>query len=286
MRRSSKWFIILGCSAVMNAQEISTCGSFTADRKEAITEYVRKLIRVTEGTPLAITDWSTEGSSCYRRLTVSITGRRPIKLFLSPDQRFIVPALFDSQVDPADAERAEIEQIRTKIDSYLAKHSRPMLGKEGAPITIAVFSDFQCPFCRRELQVLTEEIAPAASGVRIAYLNYPSSGHPWARQAAESTVCLGPKTFWRIGAFLFDHQSELTPRNFEATFAKQLSGDREADAEPQSCADSAQRVSDDIAFGDELGVTVTPTLFVNGRPLVGVKNSAAIQELISAQARQ
>jgi protein-disulfide isomerase len=55
----------------------------------------------------------------------------------------------------------EITRVNQQINTYLDTHPRPMLGEVTAPITIAIFSDLQCPFCKEAMRVLTKEILPA-----------------------------------------------------------------------------------------------------------------------------
>jgi protein-disulfide isomerase len=66
-----------------------------------------------------------------------------MNLSASPDLRFLTPELLDSEVHPAAEER----QKQQALTDGLKRENFPVLGAKGAPVTIAVFSDFQCPYC-------------------------------------------------------------------------------------------------------------------------------------------
>lgn len=282
----------LGAGAAVQAYAASDCAPLPDEMRDTLTSYFKKLAKLPPATWVNLTGSALEGETCYRRLEFSIGGE-PNKavLFLSPDQRFLSPQLFDSHVDPAQAEAAEAANISARINSYLSTHKHQMLGEERASVTIAVFADFQCPFCKRAVEVLTKEIFPSSHGrVRIAYVHYPLASHNWARQAAEWMACMQrPQAFWEMQEFLFDHQPEINPSNLAAKLSGHLGSLREPDtdlAQFKSCAgskDAARWVDDDVALGRALTVSGTPTLFINGQRVVGLKSAHEVERLIPGE---
>jgi len=129
------------------------CAPFTGETRNQVVDYLRKLAHMPAETTLDLTGSDPEGDTCYRKLEFSMSAR-PAKmaLYLSTDQTFLSPRLFDLSVDPAEVEAGE-----TADSGASGGASESFAGEKDAPITIAVFSDFQCPFCRKKMETLARE---------------------------------------------------------------------------------------------------------------------------------
>ena len=94
-------------------------------------------------------------------------------------------------------------------------------------ITIAVFSDFQCPYCAR-FAAMMKEVPPAeADKVRLVFHEFPLPMHPWARPAAEAAACAqeqGNSYFWALHDFMFDQQKDLNRDNLLGKLADVTKG--------------------------------------------------------------
>jgi protein-disulfide isomerase len=153
---------------------------------------------------------------------------------------------------------------------------RPAFGKEGAPVVVAVFSDFQCPFCAKEATVLRTQLAESYSDtVRVYFHDYPLTMHPWALPAAVAGQCIqemDPQAFWKYHDWIFENQKSITPQNINDKVAEFASANGLDSMKLSPCI-AEQRtkplVEKSIEMGRELDVTSTPTLFVNGRKLAG-----------------
>ncbi len=150
------------------------------------------------------------------------------------------------------------------------------LGPEDAAVTVVEFSDFQCPFCRAGAATVKEVLAKHPKDVRLVFKNFPIDTacheelqqqlHPFACKAALFALCAGrenPDQFWRAHDSLFGagELSDDVLRRIHAELS--LSG-----AEMDHCMgsdESLRKVKQDIALARSLGVTGTPTFFVNGR---------------------
>jgi protein-disulfide isomerase len=156
------------------------------------------------------------------------------------------------------------------------------LGSDRAPITIVEFSDFQCPYCQQSVKVIKALRQLYGERVRIVYRDYPGPNHPYALRASEAARCAGEQgKFWEYHDLLFDHQSSSNGWDFLA-LAKELGLQQH---EFEGCLSSnrfRERIAKDVQDGLELGITSTPTFFINGRPLVGAQPLANFQALIDA----
>jgi protein-disulfide isomerase len=154
------------------------------------------------------------------------------------------------------------------------------LGPEHAPITIVEFSDFECPYCRQSAKILQEVRQLYGDRIRVVYRDYLGPSHVHALRAAQASRCAGAQgKFWEYHDLLFDHQSLGNGWDF-ALLATQLGLQQN---EFEKCLHSGQfreQIAQDLRDGLELGITSTPTFFINGRPLVGAQPVASFQALI------
>ena len=259
-----------------------------ADRAR-LASYVKNKYKLPESAKLRITELSFVGETCYRKLQfVSAGNPRPFKLELiaSPDLRFLTRDLFDSEVDPVEEERQNTRAAAAK----LAQGDSASLGPKDAPVTMVIFSDFQCPFCSQMANGLVKEILPSeGKNVRVIFRNFPLDMHPWARPAAEAIACAriqNESYFWPLHDYVFAHQRELTAENLLLKLSEQTATLGGFDPDRfKVCVDrkeTANEVNRDIALGSEMKVEGTPTLFINGQRVVGYR-AEEIQTLIREQ---
>lgn len=200
--------------------------------------------------------------------------------YLSRDGTRILKALvFDVGRHPFHEEMA---RLNTQLD--------PAFGPPGAPVTIVLFSDYQCGYCREEALQLRKNIpATFPKEVRVFYKDFPlESIHPWAKLAAIAGRCVfqqRPTAFWEFHDWIYERQAEITPENLRnkvMEFAR--SREKQIDSlQLQRCLDSRateDEVNRTIAEGKALQVNSTPTLFVNGRRLVGQVHWSQLRQII------
>jgi protein-disulfide isomerase len=153
----------------------------------------------------------------------------------------------------------------------------PSFGPSNAKVTIVVFSDFECPYCRELAKTLRDNIPQKyPTDVRVVFKDFPiDSIHKWARAASEAAHCLAnqtPGAFWAFHDWVFEHQQEVNETNLRdkvLEFAKQQKLDG---AQVSSCMANhatAQEVSQNQQIGAALQISQTPTIFVNGRTISG-----------------
>ena len=161
----------------------------------------------------------------------------------------------------------------------------------GAPVTLVVFSDFQCPFCQKEEQELRKNI-PTAFGdkVRVYFTDFPLTQiHPWAMKGSIAGRCAyraSQEAFWDYHDWIYQNQKDVTLENFDAKFqeyAKQKSLDTEKLGQCMADKNAAAEVEKTMAQGHDLGVSATPTLFLNGRKLEGGLEWNVMQQLLQIE---
>ena len=156
----------------------------------------------------------------------------------------------------------------------------PSVGPANAPVTIVEFSDFQCPYCKRSVPLIKEILAKYPGKVKVVYRDYPGPNHPYAPQAAEAAQCAGDQgKFWEYHDGLFDHQAAGSGWDF-IELAKAIGLNHDVFATCLNTRRYQEEVAKDLHDAITLGVTSTPTFFINGRPLVGAKPFAEFQTVI------
>lgn len=199
-------------------------------------------------------------------VNVSLNGQNDAGIFyVSKDGRtFMRGDLYDMSADPFADNRAKIHP-----------DGSPSLGPADAPITVVEFSDFECPHCR-ELYRTMKVLEPRYPMIRVVFKDFPISQiHPWAQTAAIGAHCAyqqSPGAFWRVHDALFENQDVISSENVWdklQTFARQAALDPDALKACMASPDARQAVQANLVEGQSLGVNSTPTVFVNGRPVVG-----------------
>jgi protein-disulfide isomerase len=151
----------------------------------------------------------------------------------------------------------------------------PSRGPEKAPVTIVEFSDLQCPHCK-DAQPIIDKLLTEEPNARFVFQNFPLPSHNWAAKAANYADCVGRSSkdaFWKFVQGTFDAQSNITEANADEklTAIADTAGVKGADM--ATCAakpDTKARVEQSVALGQSVGVTGTPTVFVNGRRIGNV----------------
>jgi len=174
-----------------------------------------------------------------------------------PDQRYTIPA-------PRDA---------------------PRRGSRGAPVTIQLFSDFQCPFCARVRPTVDRILDEYAGQVELVWRDYPLPFHQDADLAAEAAREVyaqgGDQAFWAYHDILFDNSRNLGRQELES-YAQRIGGidmarfrraldQRRHQADVQADMDAVRDA------GARIG---TPSFFINGRLLQGAQPFPAFQRII------
>jgi protein-disulfide isomerase len=160
----------------------------------------------------------------------------------------------------------------------------PVDGPASAPVTLIEFSDFQCPFCQRVAPTLKQLRAKYGDKVRVVWKDFPLTQiHPEAFGAAVAGNCAHEQgKFWELHDRLFPNQQALQPESL-----KQYAAAAGLDAEKfGACLDSTkyrQKVQDALDAGTRLGVSSTPTVFINGRVVNGAQPLEAFSQIIDEE---
>jgi protein-disulfide isomerase len=168
-----------------------------------------------------------------------------------------------------------------------------VLGDPNAPITIVEFSDFQCPFCRSFYKDTYQQIKDNyvdSGDARIIYKHFPLPFHPAAAISAQASECASEQDlFWEMHDKIFDEQIPFGNGTIEygETELKKWASEIGVDTDQfNQCLDSGKYdslVSDNEAHGTTLGVSGTPTVFINGQRIVGAQPYSVFEQIIESE---
>jgi protein-disulfide isomerase len=164
----------------------------------------------------------------------------------------------------------------------------PAKGPLTATITIAEFSDFQCPFCFRVNPTIKQLEDKYKDKVRLVWKHLPLiSIHPHAMDAAVAAeAARNQGKFWEFHDMLFANQDKLE-RDDVRRYAQQLGLDVAQFDKDRDDPALKTKVLDDMAEATALGVKSTPTFFINGRLVRGAMPIETFSTIIDEElARQ
>lgn len=144
----------------------------------------------------------------------------------------------------------------------------PSLGPTNAPVTIVVWSDFECPHCKHVVPIVERIQEAHAQDVRLVHKFYPLPRHTNAKIAARAAFAAKLQgKYWEMERLLFENQQNLgeqTILEFASSLGLQM--DRvKADMESDAATDAIKR---DMDEADKLGLTGTPFVLINGREFI------------------
>jgi protein-disulfide isomerase len=206
----------------------------------------------------------------------------------------MTPDIEKSIVQQRSAERAEsyVEELRKKSKVQIAlvqpRSEVPIpadartLGPAKAPVTIVEFSDYLCPYCQRAQSVVDEVLAHNTGKVRFVHRDF-LLGRPRSMAVARAAQCAADQgKFWD-----YRHNLLTGPGDWSDEDLVKRTGALGLDRPSfQACLASDKHdraILDSSEEGTQLGVHSTPTFFVNGRRVRGVRSADQLQELIDSE---
>jgi protein-disulfide isomerase len=251
--------------------------------KPKLEAYIRYAEAFTSDVQFSIDDPIPSAYPGYFRVVAHLTkgqNRLDRVYYVTPDgQRFINGAIWNLKDSPF---LDTLDHLPTDGPSF-----GPATGK----VTIVVFSDFECPYCRQLAKTLRDNIPQKyPDEVRVIFKDFPiESIHPWARAAAEASHCIADQkipAFWTFHDWIFEHQQEVNPGNVRQKvldFAKTNGLDAEKIAACIDARAEAPKVDQSLRAGQALQIEQTPTMFINGRIVGGAISWEQLQTLVDME---
>lgn len=240
----------------------------TDELKKKVDAFVRNMFAFGPEVKLTVGDFKESGVSNLLETNITVTigqSKEDAKMWVSKDGKYLLRG------EMVDMSKDGFAENRGKLDLKAA----PVTGNPNATVTIVEFADFECPVCR-QLHEALRGLLPKYPQARLLYKDFPlEQVHPWARTGALAGRCAylqDAKAFWKMYDYLYDNQDLISASNAWDKTVDYAGQAGLKTAEFKTCMTSqeaAAAVEANISNGKLLEVNSTPTVFVNGRRVVG-----------------
>jgi protein-disulfide isomerase len=176
-----------------------------------------------------------------------------------------------------------IRVIQLEVVNTFSTDGLPHKGPKDAPVTIVVFSDYQCPYCARLEPLLMQVSDKYSKKVKLVIKNFPlTSIHPFAYKAAAAALAADAQgKFWEFNDRLVANYNAINDAKIQE-IANELKLDMERFNSAIKDTSIQKLIARDIEEGREAGVEGIPAVFVNGR-LPKESSIQGIEALIEAE---
>jgi len=193
-------------------------------------------------------------------------GSQVIRFYITADQKYAFTGdLIPFGADPFAPARELLKNL-----------SGPSRGPQDSTVTVVEFGDLECPACKAAQANITHLLSDEPK-MRLVFQNFPLEQiHKWSLIAAKYLDCMQREpddAVWKFIATVYDHQGEINEQNADQMlkgYVKEAGGNPDTVAACVVKPETEKRVRESLALGEKLEVTSTPTLFINGRRMVGV----------------
>lgn len=207
----------------------------------------------------------------------------------------ILFVLFTNQLQPISNDRqptyetnnpliTKVGEADTLSQPSITTHD-PIHGKQDAPVTLTVFSDFSCPYCK----VLSQQLISTVNqneNTKLVWKDFPiTTVHPESGNAHIAAQCASTQgKFWEYHNLLFMKQQDFSRQTLQE-YARQLNLNQ---LDFSRCLDSEapiENITADISEGQSLGIDGTPYLFINDQRVSGLVTQTEMEQLIELHTR-
>lgn len=270
--------VCVGCSAQLAPNEL----------QQRIEHQLRVTYNVPADVKMTFSPMRTSDFPNYDAVTVTFKGEaktQDYEFLVSKDQKTLI------RMTRMDLSKDPYQEIANKIDVK----GRPVRGNPNAKVVVVNYDDFECPYCSHNHATLFPQLLKEY-GERVAFIykDFPLVEiHPWATHAAVDADCIALQNgdaYWEFADYVHGNRQVVNEeKDLNAQFAAL---DRitlnEADkfkldrAKLQACVkdQKSDAVTASQKEGEALGVTGTPTMFVNGEMLDGARSADEIRAAI------
>lgn len=289
MKKLFLFVTLIACAAAQSpkAKPAETAKKPSALDKTTLENYVRHLFVWDRSITVEISDPKPAPMAGFVEVNVHASkdkASQDLPLYISKDGQNILRG---------DVYQTASNPFKTDLDKLNGTTAfQPSYGKQGAPVVIVEFSDFQCPYCRTEAQTLRKNIlASYSTQVHVYHFDMPiESLHPWARAAAVAGRAVykqNPEAYWSYYDWIYEHQADITADNLAAKVLEWAKTNDKIDSLELTRTMASKENDGDVQQSQDLaktlGVGQTPMFFINGRKMAGAIEWADMRRVIDEE---
>lgn len=196
-----------------------------------------------------------------------------------------------AQQQPAEAGSDQGSDSGTvNVMEEISMEDEPVLGEEDAPVTMVMYEDFECPFCKKFETNAFQDIKKNyvdTGKVKVVWkdLPLPERIHPWADDGAAVMECVyrqDEDAFWKVKDKVFQNQDAVTESNVNEKVKQWASEEGVSESDVQACLDQgvSSEIQQDKREAGTVGAKGTPTVFIENNKLVGAQPYSRYKSVI------
>jgi protein-disulfide isomerase len=164
-------------------------------------------------------------------------------------------------------------------------------GNDKASVTLTEYGDFQCPYCEQYSQTVSQVVETNKDKIRFQFRNFPLTQlHQNAFAAARAAEAAGLQNkYWEMHDALYNPSNwqvwtqGSSPNSAFNQYAQQLGLDVNKFKADFASSKVNDLINADMAEGNRLGITGTPTFYLDGKQVQIANDPTAFQKVIDAE---
>lgn len=190
-----------------------------------------------------------------------------------------IAVLDDERLVVTDSATSRVNVVRFNRIYDIDLKGHAFRGPADAPVTLVVFDDYQCPYCARLEKFVEQILSQFPKEVKYVIKFYPLPSHPYAQSAAMAALAAGRQgKFWEFHSRLLENYNQMSEEKIDQ-IAKELGLDMATFTKDRERPESRALIQADIENGKAVGVSGTPSVFLNGKRVAN-RNLGRLPELI------
>lgn len=183
-------------------------------------------------------------------------------------------------------QKAILKYRDIKFNPYRVKGN--LLGVDNPDVVIELYSDYVCPLCYIN-NIMLHQAAKEFKNIQIVHHNYPfdKECNPYVSFSMHPNACFmsrgaiaakNQNNYWEMSSLLYENQPKTM--NEMLKLAEQLGFDKDKFVADFNSAETAKELQDEVDSAGELNIDATPTMYINGEKVMGVKPYYELKELL------
>ncbi len=167
----------------------------------------------------------------------------------------------------------------------------PSLGATNAKVKIFYFSDFSCPFCFEQENIIKKVYDKFKNDVHIIWKDYPdvSSLSSFSFQASRAARCANEQDrFWDYNSLLYQQENSFANLKNELflNLAKDLKLDLDRFSKCLIDSKIDNIILDNVSEAESLGLPGIPYIYINDRDFLGDLNEDELEDIINLEIKK